>query len=245
MNYTLIFFDTETTGNTAHDYLCQIAWKQDSQEIKSGLFKPPVPMSIESMAVCHITNKMVENMPAFKGSDLYHEFNDLNENPSCVFIAHNAPFDIQILKQEGIEIKQYIDTLKIARFLDKEVKIPKYNLQYLRYFYEIEVDAIAHDARGDIVVLEALFNFQKEAIREMLGDKTESNVIQKMINISYEPLLMKKFTFGKYIGKDIADVAKIDKGYLKWLLDQKEKSDSNTEGDWIYTLKHYLGEMNF
>ncbi len=243
MNYVKIFFDTETTGNTDKDYLCQIAWKKaGDNEIIEGLFKPPVPMSIESMAVCHITNKMLENKEPFSGSNLWNEFNTLNEDKNNVFIAHNAKFDIGMMRRENIEITQYIDTLKIARFVDRDGLIPKYNLQYLRYFYEIEVDAVAHDARGDIIILEAVFEFLSQKLSEMTG-YTGDELIQRMINISYEPFLMTNFSFGKYNGKTIEEVSKIDPGYLRWLLEQKESANTDTEEDWIYTLKFYLGKL--
>jgi hypothetical protein len=57
MIYKKIFLDTETTGNEAKDYLCQLAFKQDEYTY-SELFKPPVPISIESSAVCHITKQL-------------------------------------------------------------------------------------------------------------------------------------------------------------------------------------------
>lgn len=243
MEYTHIFFDTETTGNTENDYLCQIAWKTNkSDEMVDGLFKPPVPISIEAMAVCHVTNRMVEDKPPFQGSELWDRFNTLNSDKSNVFIAHNAKFDIGMLRRENIDITQYIDTLKIARFVDRDGSLPKYNLQYLRYYYDIQVDAIAHDARGDIVVLEAIFAFLAQKVSEITGD-TDAKLTERMMTISYEPFLMKTFTFGKHTGKAIADVASTDPGYLTWLLAQKEASGSDTEEDWIYTLKHYLGKQ--
>ena len=39
----LIFFDTETTGNTEEDYLCQIAYKVGEESFTS-LYKPPKPI---------------------------------------------------------------------------------------------------------------------------------------------------------------------------------------------------------
>lgn len=240
MDYTHIFFDTETTGNTDKDYLCQIAWKKAGEnEIIEGLFKPPVPMSIESMAICHITNHMVENKEPFLDSDLWKKFNDLNNDKKNVFIAHNAKFDIGMLQRENIKITEYIDTLKIARFVDREGLLPKYNLQYLRYYYDIQIEATAHDARGDIIILEEIFKFLSNKVSEITGD-TGDKLTKRMITISYEPMLMRTFTFGKHIGKQISEVAKIDPGYLQWLLDQKLASGSDTEEDWIYTLKYYL-----
>ncbi len=240
MKYNHFFFDTETTGITDKDFLCQIAWKKEGEDdIKHGLFKPPIPISIESMAVCHVTNKMVEDKPMFKGSETWQEFKTLSEDMSNVLIAHNAKFDIGMLRREDIEIKNYIDTLKIAQFVDRNGELPKYNLQYLRYYYDIDIEAIAHDARGDIIVLEAVFKFLAQKVSELTGE-TGDALTERMMTISYEPLLIKTFMFGKHNGKQISDVAATDPNYLEWLLAQKLASQTDTEEDWIYTLKFYL-----
>ncbi len=240
MEYNHIFFDTETTGITDADFLCQIAWKNEGEEdMPNGLFKPPIPITIDSMAVCHITNKMVADKEPFQGSSLWQKFKEINDDPKNVLIAHNAKFDIGMLRREGIEIKQYIDTLKIAQFIDRDGTLPKYNLQYLRYYYDIEIEAIAHDARGDIIVLEAVFKFLAKKLSELTGE-TGSSLTERMIKISYEPMLIKTFMFGKHNGKAISDVAATDPNYLEWLLAQKQAAQSDTEEDWIYTLKYYL-----
>ena len=51
------------------------------------------------------------------------------------------------------------------------------------------------------------------------------------------------FNFGKYNGKTVAEVVQIDRGYLEWMLAQKEQNNPENEEDWIYTLKHYLGKL--
>lgn len=236
----IIFFDTETTGNTKTDFLCQIAYKTDSESF-SDMYKPPLKIPPEASAVHHITNKMVENKKSFKDSLDFEKIKTLFENENSIMVAHNAPFDLSIMKNEGIEIKNFICTLRIARYLDSEEKIDKYNLQYLRYFLEIEIDAKAHDALGDVLVLEKLYERLKKKIMEQY-DLNDIEAIQKMIEISSHPSLFKKFKFGKHNGKFIEEVAQIDKGYLEWLLAQKLDGDEIDE-DWIYTLKHYLGKL--
>jgi DNA polymerase III epsilon subunit-like protein len=129
----------------------------------------------------------------------------------------------------------------VARYLDPEGKIGKYNLQYLRYLLEIEVEATAHDAMGDVLVLEKLFERQKNKIMGAEG-LDEENTLKKMIEVSSHPSLLHTFNFGKYVGRKIEEVANIDRNYLEWLLAEKEKSDTIDE-DWIYTLKHYLGKI--
>ena len=237
----LIFFDTETTGNEPKDYLCQIAWKTPGNtEMKAGLFKPPLPIPFEAMAVHNITNKMVENEPAFKNSPLWNEVKEIFENEQTAVIAHNAKFDLGMLAKEDIVPKNYICTLRVARELDSESKLSKYNLQYLRYALDLEVEGIAHSADGDVLVLEKLFERLLKKMTELEGD--EEKAIKKMIDISSRPSILKTFNFGKYAGKTIADVKKSDSGYLEWLLKSKLENSPDDE-DWIYTLKHYLGKL--
>jgi len=232
----LIFFDTETTGNTEKDFLIQIAYKNGENSFV-GLYKPPIRIPPEASAVHHITNKMVENKPSFKDSKDLLKIKKLFEEKDSIVVAHNAPFDLMIIEKEEIKPSKFICTLRIVRYLDPEGKIDKYNLQYLRYLLEIETEAVAHDALGDVLVLEKLFEkLEKKMIEE--GVALE-DVIEKMIEVSSHPSLIRSFNFGKHSGKKLEDVLATDRGYLEWLLAQKLESDQIDE-DWIYTLKHYL-----
>lgn len=250
MNKKLIFFDTETTGNTEKDFLCQIAYKtatfiNDSGEPKgesfTGLYKPPMKIPPEASAVHHISNKMIADKVPFSESPEYKKIKDLFEHDNTVVVAHNAPFDLMIIKKENIIPKNFICTLRLARYLDPDGKIDRYNLQYLRYLLEIEVEATAHDALGDVLVLEKLFDRLKKKIMES-ESLSEEEVIEKMIEVSSHPSLLKFINFGKHNGKEVAEIARIDPGYLEWLLAQKEESDQIDE-DWIYTLRHHLGKL--
>ena len=143
-----------------------------------------------------------------------------------------------IIKKEGIKPKNSICTLRLARYLDPEGKIERYNLQYLRYLLDLDVQATAHDALGDVLVLEKLFERLKKKLMEQ-ENLDEEKVLEKMIEISSHPSLLKTIPFGKHNGKTIEEIARVDRGYLEWLLQQKLESDQIDE-DWIYTLKQYI-----
>ena len=120
---TFLLLDTETTGNTPADYLCQIAYvtKHDPHatvkinDIKEALFKPPVPISVESMAVHHITPKMVAGKPEFKWSAEHAEVKKLLDD-GAIFVAHNAKFDVGMIHKEGLHPERVICTLRLARY---------------------------------------------------------------------------------------------------------------------------------
>ncbi len=237
MSYKLLFFDTETTGNQSDDRLCQIAFMCD-EAIGNELFKPPLPISIDAMTVHHITNKMTADKPTFTESPVHKYLCEQASDPNTIFVAHNAPFDLAMLKKEGIEPKSYICTLKVIRALDDANKIPSYKLQYLRYMLEIEIDATAHDAMGDVLVLEKVYRHIEKMVCEKRSVDTDE-AIRIMMEISEQPSLLKHISFGKHKGKSVADVAKEDKGYLLWLYNEKKKNPAD-EADWLYTLEYYL-----
>ncbi|MCX6754217.1 MAG: 3'-5' exonuclease [Candidatus Nomurabacteria bacterium] len=251
----IIFLDTETTGNEPKkDFLCQLAYKTDSETF-CELYKPSIPIPPEASAVTHITNKMVADKNVFKESPEYNKIKSLLESKDSVMVAHNNKFDYEIIKKEDITPANTICTLRVARALDKNNIIPQYRLQYLRYYLDIDIEADAHDALGDVLVLEKLYErlldkIMKEDEERALKDgeqydfaKSEAQAIEKMIEISSKPSMMNLFNFGKYAGKTVADVARVDRGYLEWMLNQKEQSGSDNEEDWIYTLKHHLGRL--
>jgi len=237
----IIFFDTETTGNEPKkDFVCQLAYKTNDQTFNE-LYKPSIPIPPEASAITHITNKMVADKPSFKESTSYKAVKTLFENSESVVVAHNAKFDLAIIAKEDIIPANFICTLRVARYLDKENVIPQYKLQFLRYYLDIEIEAEAHDALGDVLVLEKLYDrLLAKIIKE--DNITEGQAIDKMIDISSRPSLMNTFNFGKHNGKTVEEVARIDRGYLEWMLTQKEQNPDNEE-DWIYTLKHYLGKL--
>ena len=233
----LIFFDTETTGNTEKDFLVQVAYKNEAGNFV-GLYKPEIKIPPEASAIHHLTNKMVADKPTFKESTDQLIIKKLFEDEGAILVAHNAPFDLMIVGKEGIRPKKFICTLRMARYLAPEGKIERYNLQYLRYLLDLEIEATAHDALGDVLVLEKLFDkLKNKLMREEKLDEAE--VIEKMIEVSSHPSLLLSFNFGKHLGKKIEEVLKVDRGYLEWLLEQKQASDQIDE-DWIYTLKHHL-----
>ncbi len=222
-----IFLDTETTGTGPDDRLCQIAFKTGQGTVVNELFNPGRSITIEAMAVHHITNEMVTDKPAFKASAVFQNLSELVSDENNVIIAHNAKFDIGMLCHEGINPPKVICTLKLARFLDKDGVIPQYNLQYLRYYLKLNVQATAHDALGDIIVLEKLFErlfarFKKDGLEDP---------IEEMIRISNSPILIARMPFGKHKGMPFKQVPS---DYLEWL--QGTELDEDME----HTVCHYL-----
>ena len=133
----LIFLDTETTGNDVFkDRLCQVSY-QVSDKIYTAYFKPPLPVSIKAMSITNITNKMLKDKELFRDSAMKKDLEILLADG--IMVAHNAKFDGAILEAEGMSVPHRICNFRVTRELDPENQIPEYNLQYLRYYFDLDV----------------------------------------------------------------------------------------------------------
>jgi len=246
MQNKLLFLDVESTGVDTEDRMYQVAYKTTDETVNE-MFKPPVPIGHVASSITHVTTKDVALKPPYAGSTTEAKINDLVAK-DYIFIAHNAAFDLRMMKKEGVDFKRHICTRKLAQHID-EGQLEKHTLQYLRYYYELEIDLgelSPHDALADIIVLEAVFKKLARAIQLQYGLSKE-DTIRKMMQISMEPQLIKSITFGQYAtakGKTpqqqlISNIAKENPGFLIWLLGKKKENPEGEE-DWIYTLSHYL-----
>ncbi|MBI5422210.1 3'-5' exonuclease [Candidatus Peregrinibacteria bacterium] len=232
-----LFLDTETTDSDENARLVQLAYKEaNTDEIVNELFKPPVPISIDAMAVHHITNEMVEDKPPFIGSATRERL--IAVLPERILVAHSAPFDIRVLANEGVETQAFINTLRVARHV---VDAPKHSLQYLRYFLKLNVKAQAHDAAGDVLVLESLYDHLVTVVRERFQLALGQPVAEKMLELTQAPVLLKTLSFGKYEGQTFDTILFADKPYLRTLLEiETQRPAHERNEDLIHTLKYTL-----
>jgi DNA polymerase-3 subunit epsilon/exodeoxyribonuclease X len=92
----------------------------------------------------------------------------------------------------------------------------------------------AHDAIGDVLVMKLFLSKLVGKCREIYPDY---NPMEKLVDLTKTPVMVKTFRFGKYRGKDIAEVALEDPGYLNWMRSSME----NLDEDLKYTLDKVLG----
>jgi DNA polymerase-3 subunit epsilon/exodeoxyribonuclease X len=159
-------------------------------------------------------------------------------------IIHNAPFDLGMLEKEGFNTQmKVIDTLRVAKHIlpDEDA----HRLQYFRYKMGLykdeqkEADALgveikAHDAIGDVLVLKLLLTKLREAVSALYPSE---NPVEKMVDLTNTPIIVKSFRFGKYKGKTLLEVAASDAGYLRWMLTSME----NLDEDMRYSINNALG----
>jgi len=241
-----IILDTETTGTGETDRVIQLGYivlGAKEVEVHNEFYSTEVPISYGAMEVHGITQDMIEGKPTCRDSVAYKRLLELN-TPDNYIIIHNAPFDLGMLEKEGFNTQmKVIDTLRVAKHIlpDEEA----HRLQYFRYKMELykeeqkEADAIgvvikAHDAIGDVLVLKLLLSRLKDEVAKQFPSE---NPVEKMVDLTATPIIVKNFRFGKYKGKSLEEVASSDAGYLRWMLSSME----NLDDDMRYSINNVLG----
>jgi DNA polymerase III epsilon subunit-like protein len=240
-----ILFDTETTGNQPQDRIIQvgaiIVRSKTDIEVIDELCSTDIPISLEAMEVHGITPDVLTDKPPYSATHFAQRIEELN-SPQNYLIAHNIDFDRGMLEKEGFtsQYKQ-IDTVRCARHLLPD--LPYHRLQYLRYALELYRDEQAeakklgitikaHDAIGDVLILKLLFSRLVEEVRQQFPD---DNPIDKMVELTQEPVMIKTFKFGKYKGESIEEIATKDPGYLAWM-----RKNLDLDEDMRHTLDAYI-----
>ncbi|MDD3505964.1 MAG: 3'-5' exonuclease [Sulfurimonas sp.] len=203
-----IILDTETTGIGELDRVIQLGFMvlgEKKIEVQNEFFSSDVPISFAAMEVHGITPSMLVGKGTCKESSSYKRLQELNIDDNYLII-HNAPFDMKMLEKEGFKTQmKVIDTLRVAKhmFPDEEA----HRLQYFRYkmgLYteeqkeadDLGVTIKAHDAIGDVLVLKLFLSKLKEAV---LAQFPKENPVEKMVDLTLTPILIKSFNFGKAI----------------------------------------------
>ena len=241
-----IILDTETTGVGENDRAIQLGYivlGAKEVEVHNEFFSSEVPISFGAMEVHGITPDMLEGKPNILESSSYKRLQELNTDENYIII-HNAPFDLKMLEKEGFSTAmKVIDTLRVAKHVlpDEDA----HRLQYFRYKMELykeeqkEADALgievkAHDAIGDVLILKLLLSRLKKEVATLFPSE---NPVEKMVDLTNTPILIKTFRFGKHKGKTLEEVAASDAGYLRWML----SSMDNLDDDMRYSLNVVLG----
>ncbi len=242
-----IILDTETTGTDEEDRIIQLGYlvlDGKNIEVHNEFNSSDIPIKIPAMEVHGITPEMIESKVKCQETTAFKRLQELNK-PDNYMIIHNAPFDLTMLEKEGFKCEmQVIDTLRVAKhiFEDEEA----HRLQYFRYkmgIYKEEqqeakalnIEVKAHDAIGDVLVLKLFLTRLRVAVQKTFPDE---NPVEKMVELTKKPILIKTFKFGKHKGKTLQEVAKNDASYLRWML----TSMDNLDDDLRYSINKVLND---
>ena len=224
----LAFIDIEATGiNPGSDRIVEIAIVRllpgNTKQVKRKLINPEIPIPPHITDIHGLTNDMLKNAPNFK--QVSNEIKQFLDN--CDLGGYNSNrFDIPILMEEflraGIELdmkgRRLLDVQRIYHMMEQRTLSAAYK------FYCQKILEGAHGAEADAVatceVLEAQINKY-----EQLG-----NTVDSILKFTGEDVIVdfarrftlnngvEVFNFGKYKGREVAEILKIEPQYYDWMM---------------------------
>lgn len=229
----VLLLDTET-----HDIekpcLVQLAYKNLSNgKVINELFKPREKITFGAMSIHHITNEDVAQKQEFENSTQKLQIQKEVENH--IVVAHNAKFDLEVLENEGITCPYSICTRRLAyHFYDFD----SHALQYLRYALDLNDERLRklmpHDALTDIIMLEKLWNELVGKVQLEINTADPKQVLSRMINITRNPLVIRKMPFGKHKGMSMQEMVQSDRKYCDWIMNEE-----GIDTDIKFTILHF------
>ena len=215
-----IVLDTETTGIDAPEVI-QLAWvgPLDSPacaEVEGDttcyMYRPSKPISLGALATHHILDEDLADCPPWPGRWAIPDelaFVDY-------MVGHNVDYDWNAI---GAPPQwRRICTLALARWLWPANDSP--SLGACLYYVLPQREAKAalratHDARADVALTRTLLRKMLEVIPDA---PTTWAALWELSERARVPTV---FTFGKFKGRPISEVRKLDPSYIRWCLSGK------------------------
>lgn len=246
----LCFLDIEATGlNVVRDRIIQIAiikyfaGNKEPEEL-SMLINPGIPISLEAMQVHGIEPRDVANKPTFQ--QVAQQLYDFIGTSDLAGYNSNR-FDIPLLMEEFSRVGLELDmdnrrTIDIQRIFYKME--PRTLRAALAFYCDKEMED-AHDALADVRATVEVFKGQLERYKGIDYVDEDGNVEEAPIRGNVKTLhrftndnrfvdatqRMKYdhngeivFSFGKYMGKPVAETLSRDKQYYNWMLNKEFSS---------------------
>jgi DNA polymerase-3 subunit epsilon len=237
----IAFFDIESTGtNVATDRIVEISilkvLPNGSQETKTFLVNPTIPIPKESSLIHGIHDEDVKDKPTFKA--LSKELHQLLLGADLAGF-NVLKFDIPLLVEEflragidfDIEKRNILDAQKVFHMMEKR------NLAAAYKFYCGKTLENAHSAEADTLATYEVFlaqieKYVGEEAEDLLGNKLgvfendmrkiHTILNEKMVDLAGRFIFNERgeecFNFGKHKGKTIEAVLKEEPSYYDWMM---------------------------
>lgn len=253
--YGATVVDTETTGKDPENCeICEVAlgriendWDADNRLLRTH---EPIPPEASSKSL--ISNRMVADKPAFDELDWMDLSDFLRVSDTQYYIAHNAEFDRNVLKnnlkKRGENIKQidnpeyWVCTWRLAKAVyGIDFDNMQYGLQYLRFYLDLDVpdDIPAHRADADVKTCGRLL--ERLLVDAIENGQVDSNldIGPQLYNLCWQPARVKKWPFGKWKGHNLED---IPTDYYQWAMNNMNKLKEGTS-EYDLDLAHSVAEV--
>ena len=225
----IVFFDLETTGvDTSKDRIVEISMIKimpDGEEIsKTRKLNPTIPIPPEATAVHGITDEDVKNEPTFQQvAKSLAQFIQ-----GCDFGGFNSNrFDLPLLVEEFLRAGVDVD-LKRRKFIDVQNIFHKKEQRTLVAAYKFYCDkdlTDAHSAAADTMATYEVLCAQLDRYEDLENNidfLAEYSARDKAADyagrILYNDEGKEIFGFGKYKGKTVEEVFRIEPSYYAWMM---------------------------
>lgn len=228
LNKSICFFDLETTGlNITKDRIVEISILKvnpdGSEEKKTWLVNPEMPIPTVVIAVHGITDEKVANKPTF--NELAKEVNAWIKDSDLAGFNSNR-FDIPLLAEEMLRAGVDFD-MKNRCSVDVQTifhKMEQRTLKAALKFYCDKSLEDAHSAEADTMatyeVLKAQLDRYENLDNDMgfLADFSSRKKIADFAGfIDYDKAGEECFSFGKHKGRKVTEILEKEPGYFGWL----------------------------
>lgn len=212
----ILVADTETSGLSKADGICQLAFTEINHELEvitswDSLIDPECPISPSASGVHGITDKMVEDAPTMAEAmeilvEKFGSFDDI------LLICHNISFDLRFLRPYW-GVSATLCTMKAARKLIPES--PDHKLQTLKFFlgWSQNIEG-AHSAAGDVADL-------FELLKILVGRSGMD--LFGLLGYHMRPEKLTHMPWGKHKGVPLEE---LPKQYRSWLLTLPDLDES-------------------
>ncbi len=224
----ICFFDLETTGvNISKDRIVEISilkiFPNGTQESKTWLVNPEMPIPPETTAVHGIDNDKIANEPTFK--ELAPKVSEMIKG--CDLGGFNSNrFDIPLLAEELLRVGLDFD-MKNTVAVDVQTiyhKMEKRTLSAAYQFYCNKDLEDAHSAEADTNATYEVLKAQLDRYSELendikfLADYSSRKQYADFAGfIAYDDDGKEVFSFGKHKGKLVEQVMDDEPGYFGWI----------------------------
>ena len=225
----IVFFDLETTGvDTSKDRIVEISMikvmPDGSKDVKTRRVNPEMPIPAEATAVHGITDEEVKNEPTFR--QLAKSLAQFIQG--CDFGGFNSNrFDLPLLVEEFLRVGVDVD-LKRRKFIDVQNIFHKKEQRTLVAAYKFYCDkdlTDAHSAAADTMATYEVLCAQLDRYEDLENnidflaeysarDKAADYAGRILYNEQGEEI----FGFGKYKGKTVEEVFRIEPSYYAWMM---------------------------
>lgn len=225
----VVFFDLETTGtNIAKDRIVEMSALKvspnGSEEIKTWLVNPGMPIPKEASDIHGITDDQVADKPLFKqlAKEIWKFMHDAD------FAGYNSNrFDVPLLAEEMLRSEIEID-LQNRKLIDVQTIFFKQEPRTLTAAYRFYCDKTLEGAHGAEADTKATYEVLKSQLDKYDNLKNDMEFLSKFSshnkrNVDFAGLIVSNakgeacFNFGKYKGQKVVDVFTKDAGYYGWL----------------------------